>query len=90
MKKQTGRAGKLVSRTIEQIRSTPPISRTSAERIPSTRSTGFFPACSRYGAGAGITLAQRLAQAKGLPHQSYIKSLLHEALERERLLADRK
>jgi hypothetical protein len=25
-----------------------------------------------------------------LPHQSYIKSLLHEALERERLLADRK
>jgi uncharacterized protein (DUF4415 family) len=30
-----------------------------------------------------ITLAQQLARAKGLPYQTYIKSLLHEALERE-------
>lgn len=36
-----------------------------------------------------IALAQRLAQSKGLPYQTYIKSLLHEALERERILADR-
>jgi hypothetical protein len=37
-----------------------------------------------------IALAQRLAESKGLPYQTYIKSLLHEALERERLLADRR
>lgn len=30
-----------------------------------------------------IALAQRLAGAKGLPYQTYIKSLLHEALARE-------
>jgi hypothetical protein len=35
-----------------------------------------------------IALAQRLAAAKGLPYQTYIKSLLHEALERERSIAD--
>jgi uncharacterized DUF497 family protein len=37
-----------------------------------------------------IALAQRLAESKGLPYQTYIKSLLHEALERERVLAKRK
>jgi predicted DNA binding CopG/RHH family protein len=38
-----------------------------------------------------IALAQRLAELKGLPYQTYIKSLSHEALERERLvLAERK
>ena len=37
-----------------------------------------------------IALAQRLAESKGLPYQTYIKSLLHEALERERTLAERK
>ncbi|HEY1950788.1 MAG TPA: hypothetical protein VGG97_27485 [Bryobacteraceae bacterium] len=37
-----------------------------------------------------IALAQRLAESKGLPYQTYIKSLLHEALERERVLAERR
>jgi len=37
-----------------------------------------------------IALAQRLAESKGLPYQTYIKSLLHEALERERVAAERK
>jgi hypothetical protein len=37
-----------------------------------------------------IQLAQRLAERKGLPYQTYIKSLLHEALERERVLAERR
>ena len=38
-----------------------------------------------------IALAQRLAESKGLPYQTYIKSLLHEALERERfVLVERK
>ena len=37
-----------------------------------------------------IALAQRLAESKGLPYQIYIKSLLHEALERERVLVERK
>jgi hypothetical protein len=37
-----------------------------------------------------IALAQRLAESKGLPYQTYIKSLLHEALERERVQAERK
>jgi predicted DNA binding CopG/RHH family protein len=37
-----------------------------------------------------IALAQRLAESRGLPYQTYIKSLLHEALERERALAERK
>jgi hypothetical protein len=37
-----------------------------------------------------IALAQRLAESKGLPYQTYIKSLLHEALERERVVAERK
>lgn len=37
-----------------------------------------------------IALAQRLAHSKGLPYQTYIKSLLHEALDRERVLADGK
>jgi hypothetical protein len=37
-----------------------------------------------------IALAQRLAESKGLPYQTYIKSLLHEALERERSLAERR
>ena len=37
-----------------------------------------------------IALAQRLAETKGLPYQTYIKSLLHQALERERVLAGRK
>jgi predicted DNA binding CopG/RHH family protein len=37
-----------------------------------------------------IALAQRLAESKGLPYQTYIKSLLHEALEHERTLAERK
>ncbi len=31
-----------------------------------------------------IKTAQDLAQHKGLPYQTYIKMLLHEALERER------
>lgn len=35
-----------------------------------------------------IALAQRLAESKGLPYQTYIKSLLHQALERERVLAE--
>jgi uncharacterized protein (DUF4415 family) len=37
-----------------------------------------------------IALAQRLAESKGLPYQTYIKSLLHQALERERLRAGQK
>ena len=37
-----------------------------------------------------IALAQRLAESKGLPYHTYIKGLLHEALERERLLVERK
>jgi predicted DNA binding CopG/RHH family protein len=37
-----------------------------------------------------IALAQRLAESKGLPYQTYIKSLLHEALERERASVERK
>jgi hypothetical protein len=36
-----------------------------------------------------IALAQRLAETKGLPYQTYIKSLLHEALERERAGAEK-
>ena len=32
---------------------------------------------------ADLVTANRLAAAKGLPYQTYIKSLLHEALERE-------
>ncbi|MGH9625160.1 MAG: hypothetical protein ACRD4G_12580 [Bryobacteraceae bacterium] len=36
-----------------------------------------------------IALAQQLAESKGLPYQTYIKSLLHEALERERVAAER-
>ncbi len=31
-----------------------------------------------------ITAAQDLAQEKGLPYQTYIKMLLHEALKKER------
>jgi predicted DNA binding CopG/RHH family protein len=30
-----------------------------------------------------IATAQRLARKKGIPYQTYIKALLHEALERE-------
>lgn len=37
-----------------------------------------------------IALAQELARSKGLPYQTYIKSLLHQALQRERCLAGRK
>src|SRR5438552_16114627 len=37
-----------------------------------------------------IALAQRLAESKGLPYQTYIKSLQHEALEHERVQAERK
>ena len=37
-----------------------------------------------------IALAQKLAESKGLPYQTYIKSLLHEALERERVRSRRK
>ena len=37
-----------------------------------------------------IALAQKLAEAKGLPYQTYIKSLLHEALERERAGIERR
>ena len=36
-----------------------------------------------------IALAQRLAATKGLPYQTYLKSLLHEALEKERRIIDR-
>ena len=36
-----------------------------------------------------IELAQR-CRSKGLPYQTYIKSLLHEALERERVLVGQK
>lgn len=35
-----------------------------------------------------IALAQRIAERKGMPYQTYIKSLLHEALERERALIE--
>ncbi len=31
-----------------------------------------------------IALAQKLARKKGVPYQTYIKTLLHDALERER------
>ncbi len=30
-----------------------------------------------------IAIAQRLAREKGIPYQTYIKTLLHDALERE-------
>lgn len=30
-----------------------------------------------------LSKAEELAAAKGLPYQTYLKSLLHEALERE-------
>jgi predicted DNA binding CopG/RHH family protein len=30
-----------------------------------------------------IAMAQELAREKGIPYQTYIKTLLHEALERE-------
>jgi predicted DNA binding CopG/RHH family protein len=30
-----------------------------------------------------IAMAQQLARKKGIPYQTYIKTLLHEALERE-------
>jgi len=33
---------------------------------------------------ADLVTANRMAAAKGLPYQTYIKSLLHEALESER------
>ena len=33
---------------------------------------------------AAIALAQDLAARKGLPYQTYIKQLLHDALDRER------
>lgn len=33
---------------------------------------------------ADLRTAQELAERKGLPYQTYIKMLLHEALERER------
>jgi predicted DNA binding CopG/RHH family protein len=33
---------------------------------------------------ADLAEAQRLAEAKGLPYQTYIKMLLHEAIRRER------
>lgn len=36
-----------------------------------------------------LALARSLAESKGLPYQTYIKSLLHEALEREHALAER-
>jgi predicted DNA binding CopG/RHH family protein len=32
-----------------------------------------------------LETAQRLAERKGLPYQTYIKMLLHQALEKERL-----
>ena len=32
---------------------------------------------------ADLVVASRLAAAKGLPYQTYIKTLLHEALRRE-------
>jgi predicted DNA binding CopG/RHH family protein len=34
-------------------------------------------------AAADLVTANRLAAAKGLPYQTYIKSLLHQALENE-------
>lgn len=36
---------------------------------------------------ADLVTANRMAAAKGLPYQTYIKSLLHEALERTRQTA---
>jgi predicted DNA binding CopG/RHH family protein len=32
---------------------------------------------------ADLALARKLAERKGLPYQTYIKSVLHEALQRE-------
>ncbi len=32
-----------------------------------------------------LALARQLAQQKGLPYQTYIKGLLHDALDRDRL-----
>ncbi len=34
-----------------------------------------------------LEVARRLAEKKGLPYQTYIKMLLHQALDRERLSA---
>ncbi len=36
-----------------------------------------------------LALARRLAQRKGLPYQTYIKRLLHDALDRERVSGQR-
>jgi predicted DNA binding CopG/RHH family protein len=36
---------------------------------------------------ADLEAAQELAATKGLPYQTYIKMLLHEALERARRVA---
>jgi predicted DNA binding CopG/RHH family protein len=33
---------------------------------------------------ADVEAAQELAQRRGVPYQTYIKGLLHQALERER------
>jgi len=40
-------------------------------------------------AAADLVTASRLAAAKGLPYQTYIKSLLHQALENERRRLER-
>jgi uracil-DNA glycosylase len=39
------------------------------------------------GEAPGIQAARDLAQRKGLPYQTYMKMLLHEALEKERRTA---
>jgi predicted DNA binding CopG/RHH family protein len=33
---------------------------------------------------ADVEVAQEIAERRGVPYQTYIKGLLHEALERER------
>jgi len=33
---------------------------------------------------ADIETAQQMAESRGLPYQTYLKGLLHQALERER------
>ena len=54
------------------------------ERIATSRKTAA-PVVSLRIPQADLTLARRQAEEKGLPYQTYIKSLLHETLaERER------
>jgi hypothetical protein len=72
--------GKEFAKAMREGRTSPGAGRSIPERIEAMKAKAINIRLSE----ADLQLARKQAEKKGLPYQTYIKSLLHEALQKNR------